>query len=141
MNEVGQSICRASLEERLFSRISPASAEVQGSRCEGKPPPGVTFPAWKDGDCVPLIELLLVVGRWVLGANWYLRNAEFATGWRGSRELNVMSGQVNPTPTIAFVDLVSDGVQMIDGELLAFRPGHHPPSAPIATWTMSCSPF
>lgn len=85
--------------------------------------PGVTLPAWREGEFVPLIELMLVVGRWILGASWHLRNAEFATGWRGSSELNVMSSQVNPTPTVALVDLVSDGVQMIGGELLAFRPG------------------
>lgn len=40
----------------------------------------------------------------------------------------MMSSHALPTPTVALVDLVSDGVQMIGGELQAF--GEPGPSAP-----------
>lgn len=88
---------------------------------------GVTFAAWRGKDFVPLIEVLLVVGRWIRQAHWRLRNAEFATGFRSSDELNVMSSQVNLIPTSTLIDLVSDGVEMIGGDLTAFRePGEDP---------------
>lgn len=79
----------------------------------------VTFSAWRGDDFVPLIEVLMALGPWVLRACWRLRSCEFVPGWRGSDELNVMSNQVNPTPTAALVDLVADGVQMIGGDLYA----------------------
>ena len=84
------------------------------------PKSGVTFRAWRNEESVPLIEVLLVLGRWILGAHWRLNDVEFAAGWRGSESLNLMSSHALPTPTVALVDLVSDGVQMIGGELQAF---------------------
>lgn len=93
-----------------------------------RPQSGVTFRAWRNDEFIPLIEVLLVLGRWIVGAQWRLQDAEFATGWRGSDDLNVMSSHALPTPTVALVDLVSDGVQMIAGELHAF--GESAPSTP-----------
>lgn len=84
------------------------------------PKRGVTFRAWRDGEFIPLIEVLLVLGRWILRAEWRLRDAEFAKGWRGSDDLNLMSSHALPTPTATLVDLVSDGVQMIAGDIEAF---------------------
>lgn len=82
---------------------------------------GVSFSAWSGERFIPLVEVLLAIGRWVLQSKWRLQNAEFATGFRGSDELNVMSSQFNAIPTLSLVDLVSDGVQMIGGDLCAFH--------------------
>lgn len=84
---------------------------------------GVTFSAWRGSEIVPVIDLLLVAGRWILYATWRIRDAEFGTGWRASDELNVMSHHALPIPTSTLVDLVSDRVQMIGGDLTAFVEG------------------
>lgn len=82
---------------------------------------GVTFPAWRNGEFIPLIDVLLVLGRWIVrGVGWRFSEAEFAPGWRGSDELNTMSHQVTLTPTETLIDLISDGVQLVDGRLEAF---------------------
>lgn len=80
----------------------------------------MTFRAWRDGEFIPLLELLLAIGPWILNAEWRFRDCEFSPGWRDSDELNVMSNQGNRVSTRTLVDLVSDGIQMIDGEMTAY---------------------
>jgi len=78
------------------------------------------------------VEVLLVVGSWIVEARWKLLDCEFAPGWRGSDELNVMSSQVDLVPTLALVDLVVDGVQMIGGRLNAYDPTQDEPFLTVA---------
>jgi hypothetical protein len=80
--------------------------------------PGVTFRAWWRGErFIPLIEVLLVLGPSALNRRWTLENAEFAPGWRGTEELHRAGRESLALPTLTLVDLVSDGVQLIDGQV------------------------
>ncbi|WP_375504174.1 hypothetical protein [uncultured Jatrophihabitans sp.] len=84
---------------------------------------GVTFPARRrNREPVPLIELLLAVGPWILGPiGWRIGDCEFSSGSRGSAELaRLTNGEVRLT-TLKLVDLISDGVQLIDGDVFAYR--------------------
>jgi len=84
--------------------------------------PGVTFSAWGKGGSIAAIEILLAVGPWIAAGEWLVRSAEFGHG-RGSAELNAMSNQVNMVSTLTLVELLSDGVQMTEGRLEAYRAG------------------
>lgn len=83
---------------------------------------GVTFPAWRDAEFVTLAEILQVIDRWLEpGAHWRLTDAEFAPGWRGSEQLHALANRTALISTQLLSDLVSDGVQMVDGSIDCFR--------------------
>lgn len=96
---------------------------------------GVTFPAWRsDGRFVPLIELVLAVGPWTFGSvRWSVRDSEFGTGWRGSAALAQLAQTDTAVSTLALVDLVSDGVQLVDGEVMCFRDSVEDPFIVLAS--------
>jgi hypothetical protein len=83
----------------------------------------ISFPAWRGAAFISPIEVLLSVGRWISGVEWRVAEAEFATGFRASKELNTMGAYLRPISTLELVDLLADGVQMISGELVATRSG------------------
>jgi hypothetical protein len=88
----------------------------------------VTFRAWRGDTFVPLIEVLVAIGSPVLGRQWVLRHTEFAPGWRGSEELHRAGREGASLPTLTLLDLVSDGIQLVDGELIGDDPsGERPP--------------
>jgi hypothetical protein len=96
---------------------------------------GVTFPAWRtDGRFVPLIEVVLAVGPWTFGSvRWSVRDSEFGTGRRGSTALAQLAQTGTPVSTLALVDLVSDGVQLVDGEATCFRDSIEEPFIVLAS--------
>lgn len=83
----------------------------------------MTFPAWRNGSFVPLIELLQALSDVVVGVRWSLADAEFAPGWSGSEQLDVLVREGDLIPTQRLVDLVSDGVQLVDGRVDGLREG------------------
>ena len=96
---------------------------------------GMTFPAWRnDRDFVPLIELLLAVGPWTLGAtSWSVSDSEFSTGRRGSAELARLARSGARLSTLELVDLASDGIQVVDGEITCFRDATNEPFLVLAS--------
>lgn len=96
---------------------------------------GVTFPAWRtDGRFIPLIELVLAVGPWSFGSvRWSVRDSEFGTGLRGSVALAQLAQTDTAVSTLALVDLVSDGVQLVDGEVRCFRDAVEEPFIVLAS--------
>ena len=81
---------------------------------------GVTFPAWQSGaESTALIELLLAVGTAVVGRNvsWTMTDCEFASGRRGSDLLAEAAANGRQLTTRELVDLVSDGIQLVDGDV------------------------
>lgn len=89
---------------------------------------GVTFPAWRGESFIPIIDVVLVVGRWIIGdCTWSLADCEFATGWRGSAELSSLASRAARVSTPVLVDLVSDGMQLVDGELRCYADGASDP--------------
>jgi hypothetical protein len=95
--------------------------------------PGVTFPAWRGRDFIPLIELLLVVGPFALDYRWSLTGAEFAPGWRGSEALDRLSASGRDIPTLRLVELVSDGIQLVDGTVVGRDQATQEPSLVITS--------
>lgn len=83
---------------------------------------GISFPAWRnDQELVPLVELMLLVGPWTLGdVSWSVLDCEFGTGRRGSARLTQLAQSGERLSTLGLVDLVSDGVQLVDGEATCF---------------------
>ena len=79
---------------------------------------GVTFRAWRGDAFIPLVEVLLAIGHAALDRRWSLRDTEFAPGWRGSDELTHIAAASTSVPTLKLIDLVSDGIQLVDGELI-----------------------
>jgi hypothetical protein len=86
---------------------------------------GVTFPARRaDGGSFSLVELVLAVGPWVLGPrSWLLDDCEFSSGGRGSTRLAELARSRARISTVELVDLVSDRVQLVDGEAACFEHG------------------
>lgn len=80
-------------------------------------PRGVAFPAWRGADFIPLIEVLVVIGSPILRRRWLLRDAEFAPGWRGSERLHRMASSGETVSSLRLLDLISDGIQLIDGPI------------------------
>lgn len=96
---------------------------------------GFTFPAWRnDNEFIPLIELVLAVGPWTLGSvSWTIGDSEFGTGWRGSADLARLARISTRLSTLALVDLVSDGVQLVDGEIFCSRDADENPFLVLAS--------
>lgn len=96
---------------------------------------GLTFSAWRTPDeFVPLIDLLLAVGPWTLGpVSWVVGDSEFGTGWRGSDELARLALSSTPVPTRVLVDLVSDGVQLVDGDVSCVKNSAEAPFLVLAS--------
>jgi hypothetical protein len=90
---------------------------------------GVTFPAWRaEGGSIPLVELLLAVGPWVLGpVRWSVGDCEFSSGSRGSTRLAELASSRARLSTLELVDLVADQVQLVDGEVGCFEDGSDVP--------------
>lgn len=83
---------------------------------------GVTFPAWRDARFISLIEVLRAVADLVgPETHWRLVDTEFAPGWRGSEQLDALARDGVPVATHLLIDLVADGVQLVDGSIDGFR--------------------
>jgi hypothetical protein len=97
--------------------------------------PAITFPAWRThDDFVPLIEVLLAVGPWTIcQVSWAVGDSEFGTGWRGSAELARLAHNGRRVSTRVLVDLVSDGVQLVDGEVSCFHDSAQEPFLVLAS--------
>ncbi len=79
---------------------------------------GVTFPAWRENGFIPLIEVLQALGPAVLDRRWTISDAEFGAGRRGSDELRRLAATGQEISTAQLIDLVSDGVQLVDGDAI-----------------------
>src|SRR2546425_881570 len=80
---------------------------------------GVSFAAWQNGRYVGLAEILLVLGRAVIGLIWRLQIAEVAPE-PGSAGLN-QATDAEGLSTLDVLHLVAPDVQIIDGEVQGFR--------------------
>jgi len=83
---------------------------------------GITLATCRpDGSSVSLAELLRVVEPWTTGAtSWLVGDAELSTGSRGSAELTLLAGTTERVTTSRLVELVADGVQLVDGDVSCF---------------------
>jgi hypothetical protein len=78
----------------------------------------VTFNAWREGRCVTLSELLLLLLPKIQGFTWRLSLAEISPHPM-AEELEVVAGQ-KALGTRELVELVAPGVQIIDGKIEGF---------------------
>ncbi len=90
---------------------------------------GVTFRARRaEGGSIPLVELLLAVGPWILGSvSWSVGDCEFSSGSRGSTRLAGLASSGARLSTMELVDLVADQVQLVDGDVACFEDGSDVP--------------
>lgn len=86
---------------------------------------GLTFNAWRGEDFIPLLELLVVVGGDGLDLRWNIEDAEFSGNWAHTGDLHQVSDAAETLTFLQLIDLVSDGVQMIEGRVIARERGSH----------------
>ena len=83
---------------------------------------GVTVPSWRGGEFISLVSVLRAIEDSLEDDDlWNLGDAEFAPGWEGSAELAELTHGGTLVPTRLLELLVSDGIQLVDGEVRCQR--------------------
>ena len=83
----------------------------------------LTFPAWNNERYLSLAELLLLIGRFFINCEWYLRVEEVAP--EPGAELLEKIDPKEPIDIFTLLHLVTPEIQIVDGTVVAVELGSH----------------